>query len=303
MVDLPNPTVTADETPQEDDFSAAFASLTAPEDNPEATVTVTPPETPAVPPVQSETPTTPVVDDQTTFIDPEAALNPATQTPEAPKPPALTLDDSFIDKFAQAMQKSQPRPPAPAQTAPVQQTPPALYNQQEAAFLTEYQKDYPDVAQAQALQMRANNQVLLNHVFQEVHKAYKPYMDQLEALLEDRHMANLKTTVPDYDDSLVDKVSSWVETQPAYLKAAYTHVMERGTQDEVADLVSRFRAANPASAQQQTATTPAKPALPPAAKKAAAALAPVSGKRSAIVTDGIDPNDFGSAFERYAKQN
>jgi hypothetical protein len=116
----------------------------------------------------------------------------------------------------------------------------------------------------------------------------------------------LQHTVSDYD-TVRDQVIAWAQTQPAYLQPAYQHVIQRGTVDEVADLINRWRAetGTAVAAPVAAASVPATPAkrtdteLPTATKQAAAALAPVSSKRSTIAQEA-DPNDFESAFSHFA---
>lgn len=103
--------------------------------------------------------------------------------------------------------------------------------------------------------------------------------------------------------TLREQVVEWAKEQPSYLQSAYQHVIERGTVDEVSDLINRFKTETGQGAQ--TAKTPTrgpkkKTELPAQTKKVAAALAPVSSRRSAI-PQGEEPTDFDSAFEAHAK--
>lgn len=176
--------------------------------------------------------------------------------------------------------------------------------------LSDYEKNWPDVAQAEQLKRRAEYHDLLSYIFSEVHKFVSPKFEQLSAIGNAVHLGELKAAVPDYDPTLETKVAEWVDTQPSYLQAAYKQVMETGTSEEVADLIGRYRAATgsapaapavPAAPAAPAKTAPAgkKTELSSAAKQAAESLAPVSGDRTQAPA-GQDPQDFKSAFEQYA---
>jgi hypothetical protein len=86
------------------------------------------------------------------------------------------------------------------------------------------------------------------------------------------------------------------------LQAAYKHVINSGTVDEVVDLINRWRTETGTPLQPQAQPAPAaKKAteLPAAAKQAVAALAPVSSKRSSV-PQTVDEGDFDSAFAAFA---
>ena len=170
------------------------------------------------------------------------------------------------------------------------------------------------MAQAESTRRKGEYAQLLNYVFSQVAQYVAPVMTDLQKLMNEAHLQQVKGIVPDYSPTLEQEVASWVETQPSYLKSAYTAVMQSGTSDEVADLIGRYRAATgtPASAPAPTGGQPAPAATPApapkretelsrAAKQAAASLAPVGSERTAVVA-GQDPGDFDSAFARFAAE-
>lgn len=210
--------------------------------------------------------------------------------------------------------KAPPAAPTPGQEPPAEAP---LYTAEETTQLSEYEKNWPDVAQAEQLKRRAEYHDLLKYVFSEVHKFVSPMQEQLRSVGNTMHLGEVKALVPDYTENLEADVAAWVDTQPAYLQAPYKAVMQQGTSEEVADLIGRYRAAT-GSAAPAAPTPPATPAAPAApvaptpsaapatelssaAKQAAASLAPVSGERSAAPA-GEDPQDFSSAFARYAAE-
>lgn len=219
---------------------------------------------------------------------------------EAPKP-APSMAEDALARIAEALAdrgKAPEEPPQPA-AAPAE-----VYTPEEKAVLAKYEEEWPDVAKAEALRRRAEYQQVVGYVFQQVAGQLGPLLERVDAIAQRAHLSDLRAQVDDYE-TIREKVIDWVEKQPSYLRSAYNHVVEQGTADEVADLIARYRndtgAAAPASRPAAASAKKAETELPPAAKQAAAALAPVSSKRSAVV-QGVDPGDFDSAFAQAADQ-
>lgn len=210
---------------------------------------------------------------------------------------AKLSDDELLDRFARIVKEKEPPAAETHQVPPDQQQQP-YYTEEESRFLQDYEKDWPDVAKAEALRRRAEYRDLVGYVFQEVAKEIMPVMDMVRTLSERTHLSDLHTTINDYDD-VRDKVINWVSKQPHYLQAAYNHVIKQGTVDEVADLVNRYKQETGVQMRSAPASRKTETELPTATKQAAAALAPVSSKRSAVIA-GQDPNDFESAFASFA---
>lgn len=268
---------------KDDDFSGAFAQF--------ATETPAAPAPEAVP--AAAEPAEPAPAEEAPAEEPPAEEEPAEEEPAA-EPSAS--DDELLARLA-ALVKKTPAADKEPETAPAAQEEP-VYSTEEQEFLTEYEKDWPDVAKAEALRRRSEYRQLVNHVFSEVAKELAPLTKTLRTLSERAHLTDIYDKVDDYDD-VREKVVGWVDKQPTYLQNAYKHVIQQGTPDEIADLVSRYK-------QEVGTATPSVPAskketeLPTSTKQAVAALAPVSSKRSTIV-QADDPNDFNGAFEQFAK--
>lgn len=269
----------------EDAFAAAFDRMTAPGEEPR------------------EEPPPPV---EPVMTAPEEPTSPPEEEPTSPpvEEPKLS-DEEILSRFADLVKNSPPQqaapPPPPQQTQPQAQEQPQYYSPEDIEILKKYEEEWPDVAKAEALRRSAEYKQLVGYVFQEVAKEFSPLVEQLQSLATRTHLTDLQSTVPDYAD-VREKVIDWAQNQPPYLRAAYNHVIQQGTVDEVSDLIARFRtetqAVTPAPSQPRRAKTPD---LPPATKQAVAALAPVSSKRSAVV-QGIDAADFDSAFESFANR-
>lgn len=173
-----------------------------------------------------------------------------------------------------------------------------IYNDEETAFLAEYDKDWETVARGEALKRRAEYQALLEYVFQQVADFVSPINETANVLAERTFRSELTSAVPDYSDKLRENVVSWVKTQPTYLQTAYNQVITQGSLDEVKDLIDRYRTATGQVKQPAKAKSKGDE-LSDEAKKAAAALAPVDSKRSGVQAPS-DPSDFDDAWKQAA---
>lgn len=232
----------------------------------------------------------------------EIAAAAAAKVEPKPEPkPAATADD-ILKGIEALMNKPAPEAKPGAEPKAGEEAP--LYNDEETAFLGEYDKEWGDVVKGEALKRRAEYKELLNYVFTQVANFVKPIQDMTDSLATRTHLTDIETKIPDYSDALREEVTTWVKTQPAYLQTAYNQVINEGTVDEVKDLVDRYRGATGKAAPAAAAAEP-KPAgkdneLSGDAKKAAAALAPVESKRSGIQAPG-DPADFDDAWKQAAE--
>lgn len=284
-----------------DNFSEAFDRLADLGNQPDPATLEAPaaPVTPAVepptvPPVQ---PPEPVVEPP---VVPPVSL-PETPAPEpVPSPATPPADADLMARLATLLRQATPAEPAKAAEPPAPEPVPdaPLYTDDEQKLVDQYVKDWPEVAQAEVLRRRAEYRDLVGYVFAEVAKEFRPVAELVRSMADQQHLAQLETTVTDYAD-VRDKVIDWVEKQPAYLQPAYQHVIQQGTVDEVADLINRYKRDTTGSTSAPAVPRKTETELPSATKQAAAALAPVSSKRSAVVQP-LDSTDFDSAFVTFA---
>jgi hypothetical protein len=233
--------------------------------------------------------------------------------PAAAAPPAAPSAEDIVKGLTDAL-KAPGTPAAPGAPA-AQETPQApIFTEAEQAQLVAYEKDWPDVAAAEALRRKGEYHDLLGYVFKEVHAYYAPQIDALRAIQNRLHTQEVNSLVPDYSEDLEKNVATWVDSQPSYLQAPMKQVMQTGTSDEIADLIGRYREATGsapapkpaapaagAAAPAPAAAAPPKTELSSAAKQAAESLAPVSTERSAV-PQGDDPGDYDSNFAKYAAE-
>lgn len=322
-------------TPEQEDadFTAAFAEF-SPEEGAAAPIVKTPEEIAAEEAAKAAA--APVKTPEEIAAEEAAAKAAAApaKTPEeiaaeeaAAKAAAGPDWQSEIDQLKQNLAAERAAREAAAAEAAKPEPKPAvelpLYTADEQAVLTKYQEDWPDVSKAEALMRRAEYKDLVGYIFQQVRAELAPLQDFVSTQAPRTQYSEITKLVPDYDD-VRDKTLEWVDSQPAYLKAAYKNVTDNGSPEEVADLINRFKKetsyvppAAPASpalpaAGAATPTTPAvpakpaAPALPAAATKAAAKLAVVKTGRTEQES-GTSDDDFDGAFAKYAasedKQN
>jgi hypothetical protein len=231
----------------------------------------------------------------------------AAEAAAAAKAAGAPADEDFLKRFVGALKKEIVTE-TPAKETPAPKPP---FTQDELTSLAEYEKEFPQIATAESLRRREEYKQILGYAFSEVSKALAPIQQTLAVLSERTHLGDIRAAVPDYDVTR-DQVIAWVDKQPPYLKAAYAQVVSRGTVDEVADLIARYKvengvaaaptgdAAKVAAAAAALAAQVAKDAAAAATAKAAKALAPVATKRSAV-TAPLESGDFNSAFDTFAK--
>ena len=304
-----------------DNFAAAFDALAALGDKPipldlgnekpEADAAAAAEKAATATEAAAGTPTkveTPVVEGAIEDLTPEekAAAEAGDTAAEEPATPEATaakvIEDREADllaKFAKAIKSEEKPAPVTEKAAPTPQVAP-LFSDDEAKFLTTFQEEWPDVAKATSVLLRAQAAQLTTHIFAEIAKSIGPRFAALEGLMDTQHEQLIYKLVPDYD-AVRDKAIEWAGKQPSYLQPAYNRVISEGTAEEIAGLVSEYHKAT--GAVQSAPAVPAKQEreLSPAAKKAVAALAPVNSKRTEVVTQP-SLEDFDAAFAAFSKE-
>lgn len=204
--------------------------------------------------------------------------------------------DDLANAFERVAQKvAPPRPtqqPAPQQRAP-------LVTQEEAAFLDNFGKEYPEFMRVASIISRVSSVNAAEHVMREVSQVLVPLKAEVDSLTDTTQLGDLRSQVPDYD-RVYEPVLKWVNEQPGYLRAAYQHVIASGEASEVVDLIGRWRRATGAQAPEPATPVKKDVELSPAAMQAVARLAPVPSKRTVAVAQA-DPQDFEGAFSRFAE--
>ena len=211
-------------------------------------------------------------------------------------------DAALLSRLADIMDRRVP--PAPAAPVAHATQPPQLYSADEIKILQAYEKDWPDHAAAMALLMRGASIAQRAQIFQEVGSVLQPQQQTLQELQAARQLSDLERTIPDYNE-VRTPAATWAMTDPNIpprLRATYKAVIDDGEVSEVKWLVDDWRKATGKAAP--TGATPAANVRPvselsEAAKQAAASLAPIASKRTAVVTSA-DPVSFDDAWEKFS---
>lgn len=276
-----------DDLSPEDQFANAFAELTDPNGAPLAEA---PTEEPAEEPVDDEPAEEPAD---------EPADEPAGD--ELPEEPADEPTDEKSDFAAElAKLRDEIKKPAavdeePAEE-PVAELPPVL-SAEELKFLDEYEKDWPDISKAEALKRKADITEAVRYVFEQMTKTIAPVIEHYRNSEYNEHEAAIKAVHEDYD-SVKKDVIDWATSQTGTRGRIFNEVVNSGTAEEIADLVSIWKEANgktKAPVAQGAGSTNAPAETPQKAKQAAQKLSVVSSKRTTMPAVA-DPNDFDSAW-------
>ena len=295
-----------------DTFFDQLSNLKSDENPPanfgEAPVVADPAVVPAVEtPVVADTPATdvPTGEVQATGDGGEPAVIATEEAPVEPAaitPPAPVQGDNteLLSRLADLLDKRQPAAPV---VQPQPQAPTRIYTDEETTRLQSFQKDWPDIFEAFQLLARGTTVQNNAYVFNEMARVLGPQLQNMQTVQVEHQYDALRRSIPDYD-TVRDPVISWVKSDkaiPSYLRTAYNGVIENGDVGEITDLVNRWRQATGTAQPGKAAAAPAKSAneLSPAAKQAAAALAPVAAKRATVVQS--QPEGFDEAFDAFAK--
>ena len=238
-----------------------------------------------------------------------APAAPAQAPAQAPAAPAQAPAPAEAPAPAPAPAQA-PAAPAPAPAAASPAVPEfKLYTPDEETSLADLAKEWPDIDKLIELKARRHSFDLMTQIFAEVNRVMTPVTQYVDHAVTDGHTSALYDAVPDYA-AVYQPFVDWVGSQTGVKARMLAEICKEGTADEVAEAINDFKAATnwqapAAAAPAAAAASPAAAAasapaaartLSDAARKAAAVLAPVNGKRSAMPTGG-DPNDFDAAWE------
>lgn len=199
---------------------------------------------------------------------------------------------------------------APAAGAPVEDAPPPVYTDAEAAELATLREQWPESSRLIELMGRQMMADTLRYAFSEIAAYMRPMEQYFQSSATSDHEAAILEAHPDYAD-VRDAAIAWVDKQPEFIKAAYQKTIAEGSAADVIALLSQFKqysgytaptavgtAAKPAVAPPQGQ---AAPTLSEAAKKAATTLGVVDTKRGAT-SQAADPNDFDGEWEAITRK-
>jgi hypothetical protein len=186
-----------------------------------------------------------------------------------------------------------------------------VYSEDEAEFLSTYEKDWPDVSRGEALKRRAEYQQVVQHVFTEIARVYGPLIERgaaaAEVVADNATLAVVRQAHPDYDDAMYADIQKWAEGLTGTKKKVAMATIAEGDPEEVVDLVNEYKSSTGKAKAKVTVATPA-PAAPAApatpkvteisskAKQAAQAMSVVESKRTTPIQPAADLDDFEGAW-------
>ena len=215
--------------------------------------------------------------------------------------PVAKRIQSLEDELAKLKSTNTPQASVKEETEPEQ----PMYSSDEVESLKKYREEWGEVAKGEALTRRGEYKELTEYIFNQVFEAISPLIRYVQDRSPRDQYRDLKSEIEDYDD-VRDKAVDWVKTQPAFLQATYNEVIEKGSVEQVAELIRHFKETTnygktaPSQAAAKPDVRKIEKKADPDVKRAANALKLVQTKQS-TKTGSTDPNDFDSAFDEFAK--
>jgi len=179
---------------------------------------------------------------------------------------------------------------------------PGKPSEEEQALLDKFQEEWPDhypaikvLLDLQRKESEAKYVKALQSVTERIYSELAPVAETAGATAEQAHFNRIKEAHQDFD-AVKAKLGPWIESQPPYLAKAMKTVYTSGNADEVIDLIQRYKDTNGMSSPKpgaEPSTTKGKPVVD---QKKLDALESVGSKRTTPQQQGVDVNDFDSAF-------
>lgn len=176
---------------------------------------------------------------------------------------------------------------APKQAAPAPQ--PAATDEDDEQLLQELDEQLPTVAKAVRKLIAKERQA----IEQEVMGRIAPIERTAQESARERHFNTIRSAHQDFDVVVTSPdLAAWVDEQPPYLAASYRAVMERGTAEDVVDLLARFKK----ESGYAPATAPQPDPAPKARTDALRSAAAPRLRSHAAIPSRVDRNDFDAAW-------
>jgi hypothetical protein len=151
------------------------------------------------------------------------------------------------------------------------------------ALLDEVKQDFPNLMKAVDL--------LVKRAETRIRSEYAPVAETVANSARERHFNAIRSVHEDFDQ-VKDRLKSWVDQQPAYLRPGYEAVLSHGTTEDVIDLLNRYK-----QSMGIRKAAPSKPNQDRARQRAAEAAEVVRTRSAPVVPRGEpDKNDYEAAF-------
>jgi hypothetical protein len=233
-------------------------------------------------------------DDAPQGSQPEANAQPATDwEAEAKrwKDRYSTLQGKYNAEVARAQRGNDGNAGDPsATTKPSAAAPAPQPSDEDDQLLAELDEQLPTVAKAVRKLIAKERQA----IEQEVMGRIAPIERTAQESARERHFNFIRSAHQDFDEVVASpELAAWVDEQPAYLAATYRSVMERGTAQDVVDLLSRFKKESGIAPAPETQSVQAPKPRTDALRSAAAPRL----RSHAAIPNRVDRNDFDAAWD------
>lgn len=169
----------------------------------------------------------------------------------------------------------------------------------EDEALKAFDEDYPTISQSvdtkidRRLSARDAEVAALKSELAELKAVLQPIHDKARVSDEEAHFAAIAAAHEDAQDLIESgKLDAWVKQLPAYIRPAAIAVMEKGTAQDVIDLMADYKRAHP-QAGQVSAAEKAKQVVEKAKAKAS-----VPTSLSEVPSAGVAPSEELGAYEQ-----
>lgn len=174
------------------------------------------------------------------------------------------------------------------------------------SVVDKYKEEWPEVYEAEKAIRDAQLQLIQERLYSDLRGALAPVFETTQKLQVNAHLDTIRQVHPDLDQ-IRGELNEWIDQQPEFVRPAYKQVAQKGSADQVIQLVNQYKQAkgtasavpevpaSPARQQQQPAQRKPASKQPSAAAKRALAAAP--SPSTADVPGSANPNDYDAAWE------
>jgi len=170
----------------------------------------------------------------------------------------------------------------------------------EDEALKAFDEDYPTISQSvdtkidRRLSARDAELAALKSELSELKAALQPIHEKARVSAEEAHFAAIAAAHEDAQDLIESgKLDAWVKQLPAYIRPAAISVMEKGTAQDVIDLMADYKRAHPQAGQKVSAAEKARQAV-----EKAKARTSVPTSLSEVPSAGVAPSEELGAYEQ-----
>jgi hypothetical protein len=185
-----------------------------------------------------------------------------------------------------------------------------LLSPEDKEALKQYEEDFDTIAKMEGKKREIEFKKLKKELdefkqslLDELNSKLEPSVKSLSEMKVNAHFDAIDKAHPDREQYVDDgSIVKWIETKPKYLQKSMKEVYEKGTSDEVIELISDFKkenniGQNARSKEQADLDAQKKAEADAAREKKKLDMTPPTTKRGAVNASMTVANDFKGAFE------